>query len=327
LKIIFVGSLFVLPLWILFLLETTSAILFLFDSAKSADPELRRWDYLSIGSMFLALGGLISLPAALIRVWTSERQVQTAEGGLVTDRISKAVQQLGADKTVNSIVTGADGAKVYKENGAPEAIERTQPNIEVRIGGLYALEQIATEEITKKRSKMFISVLETVCAYVRSNSQDAEVSENPYGEWENLSSPSTLEERREFAEELGWNIRAIGDDATPTRFMLCKTWVGEQPESRADVAVALEIALRLWKRRKEVQGGEGFPRLDLRQSRLQRIDVRGKDLDSAMLAGARLEGAMLAGASLVGARLDRARLAWQTSRRRTCQRPIWLALV
>ncbi|SEO02538.1 hypothetical protein SAMN05216227_104027, partial [Pseudorhodobacter antarcticus] len=45
----------------------------------------------------------------------------------MTDRISKAVEHLGAEKTIK--VKGND------ENGKDITVEETKPNIEVRIGG------------------------------------------------------------------------------------------------------------------------------------------------------------------------------------------------
>lgn len=62
-----------------------------------------RWHILAFVGLITALGAMVSAPLALIRVWTTERQTRTAEQGHMTDRISKAVEQLGAEKTVDRI--------------------------------------------------------------------------------------------------------------------------------------------------------------------------------------------------------------------------------
>jgi ABC-type nickel/cobalt efflux system permease component RcnA len=46
-----------------------------------------------------ALGAIVGLPFLVWRSWVAQRQADTAEQGLLTDRINKAVQGLGAEKT------------------------------------------------------------------------------------------------------------------------------------------------------------------------------------------------------------------------------------
>ena len=46
------------------------------------------------------LAALIGAPFVIWRTWVAQRQADTDEQGLITDRITKAVGQLGAEKTV-----------------------------------------------------------------------------------------------------------------------------------------------------------------------------------------------------------------------------------
>ena len=95
----------------------------------------------------------------LIKLWinerstkASERTTDAAEQGLITDRITQAVAGLGADKTIK--ITGGDGT----------SIEGTEPNLEVRIGSIYALERIAQDS-----DRDHIPVMQILCAYIRTN--------------------------------------------------------------------------------------------------------------------------------------------------------------
>ncbi|MCA8834408.1 MAG: pentapeptide repeat-containing protein [Proteobacteria bacterium] len=81
----------------------------------------------------------------------ANRQADIAEQGLITDRINKAVENLGKSK--NDI-----------------------PVIEVRIGALYALERIA-----KDSERDHVQIVEIFCAYIRTNSSndDKKIIKNP----------------------------------------------------------------------------------------------------------------------------------------------------
>ncbi len=70
----------------------------------------------------------------------AQKQADTAEQGLITDRINKAVESLG---------------KLDRKN---------KPVLEVRIGALYALERIAQDSIDDH-----IRIMKIICAYVRVN--------------------------------------------------------------------------------------------------------------------------------------------------------------
>ena len=85
---------------------------------------------IALPAVTAASAGLIALPITLNRLHLTQRQTQAEEEGLITDRINAAVLGLGAEKTVKDTVNG-------------QLIERTEPNIEVRVGAILALERIA----------------------------------------------------------------------------------------------------------------------------------------------------------------------------------------
>ena len=105
----------------------------------------------SLAYAYAALAGALALfatiPFQLIKAWTTERATLATETGLITDRISKAVEQLGADKTI--------------KQGTEDV---TVPNLEVRIGALFSLERIKNDSLPDH-----IQVLEILCAYIREN--------------------------------------------------------------------------------------------------------------------------------------------------------------
>ncbi|MBU2935250.1 MULTISPECIES: pentapeptide repeat-containing protein [Pacificibacter] len=112
-----------------------------------------RWYVLSFVGLLTALGGIIGTPLALIRVHTTERQTKTAEKNLITDTLNKAVTNLGAEKTV-------------RREANNEFIEKSVPALEVRSGGLLALERLARDN-----HDFHIEVMEILTAYIRHNAQ------------------------------------------------------------------------------------------------------------------------------------------------------------
>ncbi len=145
------------PVWVLLVGHVLWA---LWGLASEFNPSVQdgdlRWHALAFVGLITSLLALISAPLALIRVWTTERQTRTAEQGHMTDRISKAVEQLGTEKTVKVIEDG-------------KSVEKTVPNIEVRIGALSSLERIAQDSVTYDRGRDHVRVMQILCAYLREN--------------------------------------------------------------------------------------------------------------------------------------------------------------
>ena len=101
----------------------------------------------AIRNIGLVLAAVFGAPFVAWRSYVAHKQTAISEQSHITDQINKAVEGLGAEKTVKS---GGD--------------ELTRPNIEVRIGAIYALERIAQDS-----DRDHIKIMEIICAYIRSN--------------------------------------------------------------------------------------------------------------------------------------------------------------
>lgn len=118
----------------------------------------------------LGAGALIAaLLGAPFLIWGTVIKQTTLtfqKEGHITDRISKAVEQLGAEKTVKRL------------NDKRETVETSEPNIEVRIGGLLSLERIAQDSTRYDKGRDHVRVMEILCAYVRQNVPAYDLSPN-----------------------------------------------------------------------------------------------------------------------------------------------------
>ena len=127
-------------LLILFFALYFQVILIPFGLSNLDDFEIRNLAFAFLGTV-TGLGGLFGVYMAILRTKTTERQTHTAEEGLITDRINKAVEGLG------------------KSN------QKDEPVVEIRLGALYALERIAQDSI-----RDHMQIIEILCAYIRTNS-------------------------------------------------------------------------------------------------------------------------------------------------------------
>lgn len=237
---------------------------------------------------------MIGAPFVVWRAFVAQKQVDVAEQGQITDRLNKAVEGLGAEKTVND------------EDG-----ESTKPNLEVRIGAIYALERIAQDSL-----RDHIQIMEILCAYIRENAPLLrDIPKNPIEIWE-----------KETAEDR--------DKTSKPHPLEMRIWANRLPEPRTDIQVALEVIGRRAPRQIKVErdaavrGSTVGYRLDLRstclqgadlsemefthclfnQAQLQGTNLRGAELQAAKFFGAKLQGASLVQAKLQGAKLFGAQL-------------------
>lgn len=119
-----------------------------------------RWYVLAFVGLLTALGGIIGTPLALIRVHTTERQTKTAE------QASKVSEQNHLTEILNKAVTNLGAEKTVKRETANGSVEKSVPALEVRSGGLLALERIARDN-----HSFHIEVMEILTAYLRHNAQ------------------------------------------------------------------------------------------------------------------------------------------------------------
>lgn len=191
---------FLSPFWLALMALTlwgTFALWFTEPPPGDSHALAYRVHYLALVGLMTALAGLIGAPLAIHRLYTVERQTKAQEEGLITDRINKAVEGLGAEKSAKRVVEtpkflmeggnwvfdeangnpipiiGADGKPVFDR----DQIEETVPNLEVRIGAIYALERIAQDSL-----RDHIQIMEILCAYVRENApvKNLEPSSEPF---------------------------------------------------------------------------------------------------------------------------------------------------
>ncbi|MGC1503559.1 MAG: pentapeptide repeat-containing protein [Sulfitobacter sp.] len=147
-----------------------------------------RFSVLKLASLTAVLGAVVALPFTLVRLGLKHRQTLATEAGLVTDRFNKAVDALGANNERSRIgrpVTYFSDAsetnetsiewqsepfilEEYERNPVPgdwQVFSETLPSLDVRIGGLFALERIARDN-----ADYHLQVVELICAYIRGNS-------------------------------------------------------------------------------------------------------------------------------------------------------------
>ncbi|MGY6547876.1 MAG: hypothetical protein ACXIU7_02550 [Roseinatronobacter sp.] len=114
-----------LPIWLWLLGATISGLWDVF-----THPTPRASGSLGLGALIAAFLGA---PFAIYGTWLRHKTNRLEQEGHMTDRITKAVEQLGAEKTVKD------------QHGASRTVERTVPNIEVRMGAILSLERIAQD--------------------------------------------------------------------------------------------------------------------------------------------------------------------------------------
>jgi len=200
----------------------------------------------------LALGAGLFAAGALVftaRTFTLSRRTFELTGqAQVTDRYTKAVEQLGSE------------------------------NLDVRIGGIYALERVARDS-----AKDHPTVIEVLTAFVREHSRE---------QWPPPDSPRTA--------WITWRGRFRAGGREQERFT--------RPDVQAAVTVLGRRDARHDIRRIDLAGA------DLTSANLGGADLGGADLTEATLRDADLTRADLAGATLRDADLTRADLTEATLR-------------
>jgi uncharacterized protein YjbI with pentapeptide repeats len=190
-----------------------------------------------------AVGGLLVFMAALIGAYFTGRTIHVNREGQLTDRFTRAIAQLGDDK------------------------------LDVRLGGIYALERIARES-----AKDHGSIMEVLTAFLREHAQ-------PH---------STTASDHDVGPPLGWDSSAASD---------AFTYVPPSDSQRTSATRRLRadfqaVATVLGRRSKERRRREVYGWLDL----------HGVDLRNAFLPYAHLEDALLVDAHLEKAYLNYAHL-------------------
>jgi hypothetical protein len=209
----------------------------------------------AIGAVVLAVGGYFT--------W---RNLGVANEAQITNRFTQAISQLGAE------------------------LKDGQPNLEVRLGGIYALECIARDS-----PRDHWTIIEVLTAYVRQNARWT----NPTPQDGVVSSPEDLGEPQQVLTEppqLRTDIQAI------------LTVIGRRklPKGRPEFAI---IQLRRTNLHGASLSNAHFERAEFESTNLEQADLR-----QAHLQGADMEKANLKKADLMGAHLEPA--IWKFDLRR-----------
>jgi len=192
---------------------------------------------------------LVTIYLTWRRVAATEQQVEVAREEQITERFTRAIEQLGSDK------------------------------LEVRLGGIYALERIARDS-----QRDHWPIMEVLTAYLRHHAaRSVDEEELPPAHTVAIGVQAVLTVIGRRRVELDPPYRSL--DLNSTR--LCGADLSEMEFSRVDLS-----------------------RADLREANLGLADLRDAKLSFAELSSADLSGAKLVAASLRGANLSEADLSW-----------------
>ncbi|MCU0912132.1 MAG: pentapeptide repeat-containing protein [Rhodobacteraceae bacterium] len=186
------------------------------------------------------IAALLGAPLVVWATWLRHRALSFQKEGHITDRINKAVEMLGAEKVVKVPGKDADGRDI--------TVERTEPNIEVRLGAILSLERIAQDSTAYDRGRDHVRVMEILCAYVRENAPAEGLEDHPFGEWEPLKDNPTPEERAAHEE---MRKERFGDLPSDSKV---GAWAKGLPTPRRpDVVLALKVIGRRTARQRVVE--------------------------------------------------------------------------
>ena len=208
------GALFGVALIGLFALALATAVVLLFQTMTHGFTEDAARN-LGAGALIVAL---LSAPFLVWNTVIKQQAVNFQKEGHMTDRISKAVEQLGAEKT-----TKGEGFA-----------ERTVPNIEVRIGGLLSLERISQDSVRHDQGRDHVRVMEIICAYVRANAPASEARDFPLPDWKPLADDAFDQDK---AAHIAWREARFRNRSNSN----AREWAKSLPPPRQDIQQALTI--------------------------------------------------------------------------------------
>jgi hypothetical protein len=216
-------------------------------------------------SVLQLIGGMVVIAGA-IAAW---RQVQVSREGQITDRFTRAVDQLG------------------------------NQNVDVRVGGIYALERIARDSEPDRNAIQFL-----LGAFVRNHAN-----------WP-TDTPDGPRHPTPAVDDHLPRLRVRTPDVQVAISVL-----GRRPRSRDERPVNLPrvdlrgVSLPGARLDRAQLPGSNLARAELNRVSLQRADLTAADLREASLEGSQLTSAILAGAYLQGANLRRADMRYADIRR------------
>ena len=202
----------------------------------------------TVRNLGLVIGGAIAILLAVWRSTVSERQADTAQQGLLNERYQKGAEMLGSDV------------------------------LSVRLGGIYALDRLASEH----PNQYHILVMKLFCAFVRHPTQDKQYDLSPSSRQDVKDTMEMIRTRSEAGIRLernrGFKLELNSADLRGMRLM----------DGDLSHAILTDSALNhAW-----------LVDANLSGARLVDANLSGASLDGATLYGARLGGANLSNADL-----------------------------
>ena len=226
------------------------------------------------GSMVQSIGGLLLFVTAWVSIQNlkaTQRNVLVAEEKQVTERFTQAINQLGSDK------------------------------IEVRLGGIYALERIARDS-----EKDHWTIMEVLTSFVQEKSASAN------------SDPTIERDIQAALTVIGRRDTNRDPDFGRINLMEANLFGATMSEAQLDKAIFCKAVLNhanLWGANlNDVNFLQAhliqacLAETNLVRARLSLANLGGTDLTGANLNEVRLDGANLSGANLSGASLTNANL-------------------
>jgi hypothetical protein len=253
------------PVWLILLGGTLWHLWLLFDGQASVLGDAG----FGMGAVIAAfLGGPFVIWGTVIKQETVKYQKE----GHITERISKAVEQLGEEKTVKR-----DGGEV------------TVPNIEVRIGGLLSLERIAQDSTQNDKGRDHVRVMEILCAYVRENAPASEASTGPFSTENDVD---TIEAKRKSSPH-SW---IYAQEPPRSDIQIALLIIGRRSKQQRDIEA-------------QYSSPNGKPyQIDLRETNLRLANLEGLNFAHAIFFKSKLEGAFCNDSDFTGANLTYAQL-------------------
>jgi hypothetical protein len=227
------------------------------------------------------VGGLLLFTAALVGAYLTSRTIQVNREA---NEISRTGQEATLEITRLTLEITRQGQITDRFTRAIDQLgQHGQDKLDVRLGGIYALERIARESAEDHGP-----IMEVLTAFIREHA------------------------RVQPARTVRWQpVRVVGP-VQPGEQALSDQ--DERPRLRADVqAIATVLGRRPEERRRQETARLDLRDVDLRgvyltEAHLERARLNGAHLERAFLGGAHLEGAFLLGAHLERAILRDAHL-------------------
>jgi hypothetical protein len=216
-------------------------------------------------------GLLLGLYFTWRRIEISQRELEATRDQQVTERFTRAIDQLGATD------------------------DKGEKKLEIRLGGIYALERIAVDSLALENSpgRDYSTVMKVLTAYVRKNT--------PQTPWFSVGSSDET-----------WILP--NEDPAKADEVPKLDEVPELGRPTADIQAILDVISRAQTRVPD----EYVTRLDLHESNLQRANLQGANLQGAYLREADLREANLVGVDLTSAQhLSQKQIKWTIGSKET----------